>query len=154
LSPSRLLYPVAEKGYANDPAIRAAWDEVQSHLRETLFVTIFGYGAPASDAEAVRLMSDAWGDWRSRQFEQIEFIDKKSEQVLLAAWEAFVHSHHYDVFASFRESWVARHPRRSIEAFRRQYLDADVVEDNVIPDTTVLQELQDWFARLVDAESA
>ncbi len=74
-APSKLLYPVRTKDYTSDPMIASAWTDVQHALKEALFVTIFGYGAPASDAGAVHLLSQAWGEWQDREFEEFEIID-------------------------------------------------------------------------------
>ena len=150
--PSQLLYPISRKNYQGSP-LKAIWQELQGHLRGTLLVTIFGYSAPSTDVEALDLMSQAWGEWKSRQFEQIEFIDRKNESDLLQSWKAFVWLGHHDVRRLFRESWIAKHPRRTIEAFRAQNLDAAFIADNPLPDTTDLSALQTWFAPLIAAES-
>lgn len=152
LVPSRLLYPVSQKNY-QDPPLDSVWQEFQGHLTTAMFVTIFGYSAPSADTEALDLMAEAWGDWKSRQFEQIEFIDTKSESDLLRNWQAFVWLGHHDTHSDFRDSWIAKHPRRSIEAFRSQNFDAAFIEDNPLPETTDLATLQAWFKPLADAEN-
>jgi len=151
LVPSRLLYPISKKNYQDSP-LNTVWQEFQSHLKTSLFVTIFGYSAPSTDTEALDLMANAWGDWKSRQFEQIEFIDKKTESDLLESWKAFVWLGHHEAHDLFRDSWIAKHPRRSIEAFKSQNFDAAFIEDNPLPETTDLATLQAWFKPLIDAE--
>jgi hypothetical protein len=149
--PSQLLYPITKKNYQDSP-LDSVWKEFQGHLKTALFVTIFGYSAPSADKEALDLMAEAWGEWKSRQFEQIEFIDRKSEADLLKSWSAFVWLGHHDVRGFFRDSWIAKHPRRSIEAFKSQERDAAFIEDNPLPDTTDLDALQSWFSPLIAAE--
>lgn len=151
LVPSRLLYPISNKNYQDAP-LKAIWEEFQGHVKATLFVTIFGYSAPSTDAEALDLMTQAWGGWKSREFEQIEFIDKRAESELLQSWSAFVWLGHHDVHRLFRESWIARHPRRTVEAFKNQNLEAAFIPDNPLPETTDLVALQTWFTPLIEAE--
>jgi hypothetical protein len=47
---------------------------------------------------------------------------------------------------------LARHPRRSIEAFLKQYIDGKFLEGNPIPNVETLDELYDWFRPLIEAE--
>jgi hypothetical protein len=51
-----LLYPIAKKDYSTNRYIASAWEEVRSSLSSAFTFTIFGYGAPDSDADAVRLL--------------------------------------------------------------------------------------------------
>lgn len=153
-TPDRLLFPVSEKNYSNSPEIAFAWDAVRHALEKSLMFTIFGYGAPKSDRDAIDLMKAAWGDVEERQFEQIEIIDVRSENQLLESWSDFIHTHHYDVFNSLHDSFLAKHPRRSIEAFQNQYLDAMFIEENPAPLAQDLTSLHSWYSRLVQAELA
>ncbi len=115
-SPTPLLYPIAKKDYSSNPLIKADWDTVRGALAAAYVVTIFGYGAPASDAEAVALLSAGWGPRGKRNLEEIEIIDVKPEEELLTTWEGFVHSEHYRIARSFYGSWIQQHPRRTCEA--------------------------------------
>lgn len=151
-SPDRLLFPVAQKNYSSSPEIAFAWKAVRSALKHSLMFTIFGYGAPKSDGDAVALLKEAWGSNKARQFEQIEIIDVRPEQELAKTWSSFIHTHHYDVFGDFHDSFIAKHPRRSIEAFQNQYLDANFIEDNAAPRGVDLATLHAWHEQLVQAE--
>ncbi len=150
--PARLLFPVATKDYSSDPAIRKAWEVTREALKIALVVTVFGYSAPASDKDALAIMSEAWGKPAKRQFELFEIIDLKPRTEVRASWEAFIFSGHYRVSADFSESFLAIHPRRSIEAFLNQYIDAKFLEGNRIIEAGTLEELHDWFRPLVEAE--
>ena len=115
-----LLYPVAHKNYAEDPYIHDSWKAVRSKLKRAYLVTIFGYSAPKTDAEAITLMKEAWGSVDERNLEDFEFIDIRSEDDLLTSWTEFVHSHHYEAHNNFFASSLAQHPRRTtIELFDR-----------------------------------
>ncbi len=86
LQPDKLLFPVATKNYSSDPAIRKAWEVTREALKNALMVTTFGYSAPASDKDALSIMSEAWGKPANRQFEVFEMIDIKSRDELYASW--------------------------------------------------------------------
>jgi hypothetical protein len=151
-SPSRLLYPVAEKGYDQDPLIADNWRLLSQALEEAFMVTIFGYSAPLSDASAITLLRKAWGTPKKRSLEQFEIIDIRPEKELAKSWKSFIHTHHYEVHPDVRASWLFRHPRRTGEAYINQYLEAKFIEDNPIPETDSLEELWNWFEPLLKAE--
>lgn len=149
-----LLFPVTEKNYQTDPFISSQWESMKEALRHAYLFTIFGYGAPSTDVEAVKLMKEAWGDVNHRQFEQTEIIDIRDEDDLTSVWDPFIHTHHYDVHRSFFDSILARAPRRSVEATWAQDMEAEFVRDNPVHQSLTLTELQEWFRSLVDAEAS
>ncbi|HRN87908.1 MAG TPA: hypothetical protein PK271_04840 [Hyphomicrobium sp.] len=151
-TPSRLLYPIAQKNYTSDPFIAAEWAGLRTALSQAFAITIFGYGAPTSDLEAVRLMEEAWGNVEDRELEQTEIIDIRSEDDLKETWNPFIHTHHYDIHSAFDDSWIRHHPRRSCEALWAQNMDVRFVENNPLPATDDLSELRSWFADLLIAE--
>jgi hypothetical protein len=153
-APSRLLYPVTTKDYNTEPFIRAEWATLHSYLQDAYVITIFGYGAPQSDVEAVRLMREAWGNSAQRELEQTELIDIRPEQELTDVWDPFIHSHHYDVRRSLQDSWLAKHPRRTCEAACQQFMGSQFLADHPLADTPDLVELQSWLAPLIRAEAA
>jgi hypothetical protein len=114
--PSRLLFPINKKDSQSDVSVRREWREARNGFRSAFVVTIFGYGAPRTDAEAIRLLSRAWGRAATRNLEEMEFIDTAPEDVLRDRWSQFIHTHHYRVYTDFYNSLLGRHPRRSCEA--------------------------------------
>ena len=117
--------------------------------------TIFGYSAPKTDVEAVDLLKRAWGNVEERALEQTEILNRPGcdHEALRATWDPFIHTHHYDILESFFDSWMANHPRRTGEAFISQYLEAQFIESNPIPqDFRSLAELVHWFGPLLAAE--
>ena len=152
-APGKLLYPVGEKNYESDPAIRSEWEAIRSAFKRAFMVTFFGYSAPKSDQGAVALLQEAWGDWRQRHLEQIEMIDIRQEDELLETWRPFVHTHHYQVHTDFYESWIANHPRRTGEAYWSQYFDVQFIESNPVPRVGSLADLWSWFQPLLAAEA-
>lgn len=115
--PSKLLYPVKEKTY-DDTYIKAAWDSFLNHLSGCTLLTIFGYGAPASDKKAKDAMEAAYAS-NFRKFDKIEIINILTRQQIYDTWGAFFDrtNYKYDVWNSFWESSLAKNPRRSIEEY-------------------------------------
>ena len=155
LAPSPLLFPVERKNYQDGSLIEREWATAQSYLREAFMVTVFGYSAPVTDVEAKQLLKDAWGDVNDRAIEQTEIINRPGADhaALRELWSPFIHTHHYEIGESFWDSWSANHPRRSLEAFINQYLEAKFIENNQVPDDfATIDELVAWFEPLFAAE--
>jgi len=152
LSPTKLLYPIAEKDYHLDDFISSQWKELSQNLQSAFMITIFGYGAPQSDVSAIDLLKSAWGDVNQREMEQTEIIDIRNEDDLHDTWEPFIHTHHYETHSSFYESWIAKHPRRTGEAYINQYYNAQFIDNNPIPKEVVFSDLWDWLEPLKHVE--
>jgi hypothetical protein len=130
---SRLLYPVAQKDYNSDPFIAKSWEALRHSLKDAYLVTLFGYSAPATDVEAVRLIREAWGDTSERKFEEIEIIDVKDEDTLCETWKPLIYEAHYEVTDSFYDSIIGHSPRRSCEATWMCLIEARFLDSNTIP---------------------
>lgn len=152
LVPTKLLYPIGEKNYHLNEFISRQWATLQDVLKHTFMITIFGYGAPVSDASAVELMKSAWGNVEERMMEETEIIDIRNEDELQELWDPFIHTHHYRIENNFFNSWIANHPRRSGEAYWNQFIEAKFIENNPTPHFDSLKELWDWFEKLKDVE--
>lgn len=150
----RLLYPVSEKNYQEQPAIRSAWEAGRWALENAFMVTVFGYGVPQSDRAVMQLFRDAWGGSLRRNLEQFEFIDVRDEKSLVQSWEGFIHTHHYEVHQDFFDSWIANHPRRTGEAYWSQYMDAAFIDSNPVIRTDDFDEFREWYQPLIAAEQA
>lgn len=98
---SRLLYPISNKDYASNPFISLQWDILAAYLENAFMITVFGYGAPRTDAAAIEAMQRAWGSATGRTLEQTSFITIQSEDEVRRTWRPFIHSHHYEVHADF-----------------------------------------------------
>lgn len=155
-TPTRLLYPVKHKNYQDGSFIEAEWATAREALRASSIFTVFGYSAPITDVEAVDLLKDAWGDVGTvRAMDQVEIINRPGadHDALRSTWDRFIHTHHYDIFEKFEDSWIAQHPRRTMEAFVHQYIEAQFIESNPVPmDVTAIDELISWFGDLFEAE--
>lgn len=91
-------------------------ETIKKALKNAYMVTIFGYSAPTSDAEAVAMLKQAWGSVDERKLEEIELIDIRDEEVVIESWNQFIHTHHYSYHTDFFDTTLARCPRRSCEA--------------------------------------
>lgn len=151
-TPSRLLFPITKKNYNDDIYIKNEWEIIKWALETSFMLTIFGYGAPSTDVEAMELMRKSWSDLRPRTMEQVEIIDIKSEDEILDTWDRFIYSHHYDYFTNFYDSWIPNHPRRTFEAYFNQILGGRWTEINPIPRNTSFKELWQWYDELIKAE--
>ena len=158
--PTKLLYPISHKDYTNDEFIVAEWDRVKYWLSKeykAVRATIFGYGAPISDIEAVSLLNKSWGTPDERVMEQFEIIDISNEVELREKWNSFIHSHHYDITDNFFGSSLAYNPRRTSESYFSHYLPMSPKEafrqSNPVPqDFKSLNDLWEWHVPLIEAE--
>lgn len=150
--PSKLLFPIKQKNYNQDPFLKYEWESLKLYLKDAYMLTIFGYSAPQSDVEAIGLMKDAWGSPWSRNLEQTEVIDIKSEDVLRATWKDFIHTHHYDVTNDLYESSLGLFPRRTCEAQWNSSMECRFLEQNPIPEELGFKELWEWYGPLIQAE--
>lgn len=152
LSATPLLFPIETKNYESDPYISDAWQKLRDGLDRALAVTIFGYGAPASDSAAISAMKTAWNDTGERELETIFMIDIKSESDLLKTWRPFIFSHHYNIQRNFYESQLPRTARRSVEALMARTLEGRFVEQCPIPGDAGWEQLRKWFHAMVAFE--
>jgi len=153
LQSAPLLYPVKEKNYQSNPTVQAHWRGLEHYLKKAWAITIFGYNAPKSDIEAVKLMKDAWGETEDRNLEQTEIIDIQSEEELVNTWGPFIHSHHYEIHRSFYDSIIAEFPRRSGEALWAQLMECKWLDPQKFPKNDNFSELYRSFIDKISYES-
>ena len=149
-----LLYPVATKDYTKDMYINAQWRALEDLLEAAFLVTIFGYGAPDTDVEAMQLMTKAWGSPDVRAMEEIEVVDRPGcdEDEMAARWDSFIHTHHYQVHDDFFDSMLARNPRRSVETQVQRLYWARDYECNTVTRAGELEQVRAWYSDLLEAE--
>jgi hypothetical protein len=151
-------YPVTHKDYNRDEFISHEWNRLKFWLQKAKRITTFGYGAPATDVEAVELMSSAWGAPHQHKLEQIEIIDAQFKDTVIDRWGRFIHTHHYDNITDYFQSSLALFPRRTGERFMHQFLSVTPAQAFQEPNPIVkrfdtLEALWEWHKPLVDAES-
>jgi len=156
-NPTKLLYPIEIKDYNSDPFTKGQWEALSLNLKIAERVTIFGYRAPKSDFEAMKLLREAWGTPDQRDMEQFELIDVRPEEEIKKSWKNFIHTHHYNYWDSFFECSIARHPRRTIESYRHWArpltLSEAFQEGNRVPENfSTFEEMWKWYTPLIEAE--
>lgn len=153
LAVSPLLYPVRQKDYQADDAIAGHWRTLRRALEKAWAVTFFGYGAPATDVEAVKLLKEGWGDVSDRNLEETEIIDIRDEDDLVATWSPFIHTHYYQIHRSFYDSTLARYPRRSCEALWARLMECQFLNGTVFPSNLSFNDLYAWLKPKLDEEN-
>ncbi len=148
-----LLYPVGKKDYSNSPYIKTAWDAAREVFKEALVLTIFGYGAPESDRDAVDLLELAWTKRSTRESEHVEIVDIVSEEILHERWSPFTPTHHLQPRQNFTESWIVRWPRRSREAVWFPMSEGSPCQEFPMAPTTNLSELQQQTLKIAKWEN-
>jgi len=153
LQPVKLLYPVREKNYRSDPFISNEWDVLESFLGRAYLFTIFGYSAPISDVDAVRLLKETWQSNRLKEVAQIDLINTTPPERLEKSWDEFFVRDHYGIHTEFRTTRLARFPRRTCDAFAAASLLCEPwAESRRLPKFERLEELQRWAQPLIDEE--
>lgn len=153
--PSRLLYPVTQKNYNANRFCAANWRDVRLALKNAYLLTIFGYGAPSTDVEAVNLLREGWGE--EQRLGNIEIIDTRPEKELRPVWESFikhVSPAHFVVWKKFYSGWFAHHPRRSGEAFWNTRMQCNPPHERPIPEKADWNTLGAWAEPLLEQEAA
>lgn len=146
---TKLLYPVKQKQYSNDKFIRDQWNGIRACLKNAFSITIFGYSAPKTDSEAINLLKNAWGPVRTRELEQIEIIDIKTDDELRETWREFIHTHHYETHASYFESSLAKFPRRINEAYWSMLMECLFIDTHEITQGLSFVDLEKEFKELI-----
>ena len=149
-----LLYPIEQKDYSKHLYIKRSWEEARFFFREAFNLTIFGYSAPDSDAEAVNLLKKAWMERSDRKIEHIEIIDKKPYGILYEHWKPFLPTGHLNKINCLHESWIMRYPRRSVEALRQSVLFGKPAEQFPLFNSSVLYEVQTQILDIVTWEQS
>ena len=152
LVPTDLLYPVEQKDYKTIEFIADQWARLTDSLERAYFITIFGYSAPETDVDARELMKTAWDKNQSQMFGEIEVLDNRDREEVRAAWDDFIVRTHGAVFDSFPHSQLARHPRRSCEAFAWATLQQEPRIEEPFPNCSTLGELHDWISPFIEDE--
>jgi len=149
----KLLYPVENKDYENDPFIKDNWNAMRHYMNSAFLLTIFGYSAPKTDKAAIDLLKGAWGTPEERNFEEIEIIDIRSEEELVGTWDEFIHTHHRKVLNSFFNSNIARFPRRSCEAEFDRLLNVRWLHgDRGVKENMNSEDIEEYFRDILNNE--
>lgn len=150
--PMKLIYPIKKKNYSDGSAIEDQWKLLRNHLEYGYMFTIFGYSAPTEDEEARELMLSKWKSNMTLELAEVEIIDVKSEKEIKERWKDFIFSHHSQIYNNFFDSYLARFPRRSCDAFAESSLMTKFLKDNRFPKFSTLADLHKWIKPLLEEE--
>ena len=148
-----LFYPIEKKDYSTDPYTERNWGAAKSLFGDAFTLTIFGYGAPDSDRNAVDLLRSAWTAESDRTLEHIEIIDIARQSDLHARWSPFTPTYHYSAKETFEQSRIARWPRRSCESLFYPMTQGVPCEDFPLPNTDSIAELQAYATDIARYEN-
>lgn len=111
-----LLFPVGKKDYDNHPVIQFQWEGAKYYLSRAAGITVYGYGAPQTDIEAVELMKTAYTDSNVKDIAPFTIINTESaKEEQLEKWKEFFDSEMMLYCESIEESLLWRNPRVSLE---------------------------------------
>lgn len=115
---SPLLYPIKNKDYTNGVFIKTQWENFEIFIRESGKITIWGYSAPTTDVEAIKIMNEAFSS-QVRTWQECEIIDIADGSEIRKTWSYFgeLTHDHIKVYKSFFDCSLAKFPRRSMEGF-------------------------------------
>lgn len=150
-----LLYPIEKKDYSENANeyIREAWKNAEHFFKNAFTITIFGYGAPSSDTEAVKLLHDAWFDGSTRKLEHIEIIDIADSNTLHERWHSFTPTNHYRIQSNLSKSRLLQWPRRSYESLLYPMRDGEACEAFPLTSTSDLTELHKAIEEIAHYEN-
>lgn len=117
---SPLLYPVSHKDYASNIFIKDQWNVFKDYMSRTAILTIYGYGAPESDNDAIEILKTAFTHYPVlHNFDSMEIIDKpgSDHSYIYDTWKNFINvvKGYVSIYDSIYESTIAKYPRRSVE---------------------------------------
>lgn len=116
LVPMPLLYPIGKKDYDSEPIIRNEWRRARDVLARAAGITVYGYGAPVTDVEAVELMKTANRISQTKDIAPFTIINlPENEKEQRKKWEEF-----YDVKMilysnRFEDTMLWQNPRVGLE---------------------------------------
>lgn len=102
--------------------IKDQWDLFEDYLSCAAIVTIYGYSAPKTDADAIEKLKNAFTRIaKMRYLDQIQIIERPgfNHNEISDAWEdlsEYVHGH-LKIEEAFFDTYLAEFPRRSVEGY-------------------------------------
>lgn len=150
-----LLYPIEKKNYSENANeyIQEAWKNAEHFFKNAFTITIFGYGAPVSDVDAVELLRIAWFNRSDRKMEHVEIIDTADNNILTKRWSSFAPTNHYHIETSLSQSRLLQWPRRSCESLFYPMTKGEACEALPLILTDDLAELQNSIKEIAHYEN-
>jgi hypothetical protein len=122
-------------------------------LENAFMFTVFGYIALLkTDREAKALCSQLGEDQMREIWSRQHLLHLNLKMKFLSRGGDFIHTHHYEVYSDYFDSWIANHPRRTGESYFNQYYKAKFIDNNPAPKNVSMEQLLNWFQRFREAE--
>lgn len=111
-----LLYPIGKKDYYSKPIIRNEWSRARDVLSRAAGITVYGYGAPVTDVEAVELMKTANMVSQMKDIAPFTIINlPKNEIEQRKKWAEFYDVKMISYCNRFEDTMLWQNPRVSLE---------------------------------------
>ncbi len=150
LKDMKLLYPVGKKNYSDGDIIQSEWSGARSFLNHAAGITIFGYSAPETDAEAYNLLKSTYGESNITTIAPFTIINlKDSEEEQKEKWADIYDNHMLEYTDNFKDTILWTSPRVSLETLFDAILQQQPRDyQKSFKDFETLEELQ-IFARSI-----
>lgn len=147
-----LLYPIGDKDYNSNEIIINEWHRAKEMLSKAAGITVYGYGAPVTDVEAVELMKSANRISKTKDIAPFTIINlAENEEEQRKKWAEF-----YDVDMvlycnSFEETLLWKNPRVSLETLFDAILQQNPrSKEKSFEKFSTLKELQDFVKTITE----
>lgn len=147
-----LLYPVKAKNYNDGGFIASQWEYMRAAMKRNALFTIFGFSAPATDVEAVKLLNEMVIASNLKDISEFEIIDVRERPELEQKWKPFFVNHHYAIYSSFDQTLLARYPRRTPEWLWTTQMLLEPFASTELAESNDLQMLQASAIELIRSE--
>lgn len=147
-----LLYPIGKKDYSSKPIIINEWNRAEDVLSRAAGITVYGYSAPVTDFEAVKLMKKANGISRIKDIAPFTIINlAENEKDQREKWSEFYDVSMVSYCNNFEETILWETPRVSLETLFDAILQQQprTVKKSFKKFST-LEELQDFVRTITE----
>lgn len=156
LTDMKLLYPVGNKNYSDGDIIQNEWNGARSFLNHAAGITIFGYSAPETDAEAYTLLKRSYSESNITTIAPFTIINlKKNEAEQKSKWADIYDRHMLQYTDSFKETILWSWPRVSLETLFDAILQQHPRDNQKsFRDFETLEELQTFAKSITEFDMA
>ena len=156
LTDMKLLYPVGKKNYSDGDIIQNEWSGARSFLNHAAGITIFGYSAPETDAEAYNLLKNSYSKSNITTIAPFTIINlKQNETEQKAKWADIYDKHMLQYTDSFKDTILWSWPRVSLETLFDAILQQQPRDNNKsFRDFETLEELQAFVKTITEFDMA
>lgn len=147
-----LLYPIGDKDYNSNEIIINEWYRAKEVLSKAAGITVYGYGAPVTDVEAVELMKSANRISKTKDIAPFTIINlAENEEEQRKKWAEFYDGDMVLYCNRFEETLLWKNPRVSLETLFDAILQQKPrSEEKSFEKFSTLKELQDFVKTITE----